>query len=480
MNLLLLRVKHKNMKIKVKKQSIQDLALVLLAGILLCYMGFYNRFPLVFPDCGTYIGSGCDLYIPLDRPIFYGLFVRHISLLTSLWLVIWAQGTLLALILFYYFKYLSGTARFRFYYVLYVTLITFFTAASFNVSQLIPDIFTPISILSLGLLLFAGNMKKRDIVMTSIIFVYSIAVHNSHLFINILLLLIFTIIYLFRKFRQQLTVFSLSLKRILFTWVMIIFSWLMVCTVNASLGAGFRNSGSGHVFMMSRLLNMGILELYLKENCLSHHYKICEYKDKMPWDFIWDWRNSPLYKFGDGWKSQEVKDEYNAIIRDILTTPRYCNIFIVKSIESTAKQFFCFSAGDGPYLDDKDNPAYTAIAGHYKVSLKEFLVSRQHGRELDLKMTETLQKYLLAISLFFCIAFLLFPRLAGKYKWIILFIILGMLMNAFICGTLSDVVERYQTRVVWLIPLPLILIMANREFFVPTIHRLFKKNNINN
>ena len=183
------------MKNFIRKQSLLDILLVLLCGMLLCYMGFVNAFPLMYPDCGTYILSGFTLKVPVDRPIFYGLFVRHISLQTSLWLVIWTQGILLALVVFYYFKYLSGTRLFRFYYLLCIAFLTFFTPASFNVSQLIPDIFAPVSILALGLLLFAGNMKKRDVVVTTVILVYALAVHNSHLFINVLLLLVFTIIY---------------------------------------------------------------------------------------------------------------------------------------------------------------------------------------------------------------------------------------------------------------------------------------------
>ena len=93
-------------KLRIKKQTILDILLILLGGIILCFMGFYNTFPYVYSDCGTYIGSGFSLKVPYDRPIFYGLFVRHVSLLTSLWLVILVQGLILSLILFYYFKYL--------------------------------------------------------------------------------------------------------------------------------------------------------------------------------------------------------------------------------------------------------------------------------------------------------------------------------------------------------------------------------------
>ena len=172
----------------ISKQSVIDFLLVLFSGIILCFMGFYNNFPYVYSDCGTYIGSGFDLKVPIDRPIFYGLFVRHASLMTSIWLVVLVQGLIVALSLFYFFKYLSGTTRFRLYYIAFIVLITFFTSASFHVSQLLPDVFTSVTILTLGLLLLAPKMSKRDIIMTSFMLILSISVHNSHFLISIALL----------------------------------------------------------------------------------------------------------------------------------------------------------------------------------------------------------------------------------------------------------------------------------------------------
>ena len=235
-------------KIQIRKQSILDSLLVLFGGIILCYMGFYNTFPYVFSDCGTYIGSGFELKVPIDRPIFYGLFIRHVSLLTSLWLVILVQGLILSLILFYFFKYLSGTSRFRIYYIAFIIFITFLTSASFHVSQLIPDIFTPVAILSLGLLLLVRNMKTRDVIITSIILIIAIAVHNSHFFIITILLLLFTFLFLIQKFRKKLSDLFISAGRLIYSWSLVIFTYLIICIVNSSLGAGFAMSRAGPVF----------------------------------------------------------------------------------------------------------------------------------------------------------------------------------------------------------------------------------------
>lgn len=458
-------------KIQIRKQSILDSLLVLFGGIILCYMGFYNTFPYVFSDCGTYIGSGFELKVPIDRPIFYGLFIRHVSLLTSLWLVILVQGLILSLILFYFFKYLSGTSRFRIYYIAFIIFITFLTSASFHVSQLIPDIFTPVAILSLGLLLLVRNMKTRDVIITSIILIIAIAVHNSHFFIITILLLLFTILFLIQKFRKKLSDLFISAGRLIYSWSLVILTYLIICTVNSSLGAGFAMSRAGPVFLISRMNDIGILEPYLRENCGKYHYRICEYKDKIPGDFLWDYSNSPLYKNG-GWESPQKLEEYSAIIKDILTSPQYGHLFLVRAVESSFTQFFCFSTGDAS-PQREGTPPYKAISVHFPASLKLYTNSHQWTQTLNFTVINEFQKYITGICLLFYLACFVYPSRTRKFNRVILFILAGMFINAFVCGTFSTIAERYQSRVIWLLPLPLFLILANKEFFLEKLRKVF-------
>jgi len=460
-------------KIQIRKQTILDSLLVLFGGIILCYMGFYNTFPYVYSDCGTYIGSGFELKVPIDRPIFYGLFIRHVSLLTSLWLVILVQGLILSLILFYFFKYLSGTSRFRIYYIAFIIFITFLTSASFHVSQLIPDIFTPIAILSLGLLLLVRNMKTRDVIITSIILIIAIAVHNSHFFIITILLLLFTFLFLIQKFRKKLSDLYISAGRLIYSWSLVIFTYLIICIVNLSLGAGFAMSRSGPVFLISRMNEIGILELYLRENCDKYHYMICEYKDKMPGSFLWDYSNSPLYKNG-GWESPKNLEEYSAIIKDILTSPKYGHLFFVSAVESSFTQFFCFSTGDAA-PQREGTPPYKAISVHFPASLKLYMNSHQWTHTLDFTFINEFQKYITGLCLMFYLICYVYPSRTRKFNRVILFILAGMFINAFVCGTFSTVTERYQSRVIWLLPLPLFLILANKEFFLEKLRKVFHK-----
>ena len=214
-----------------------NLLVILFGGIILCFMGYYNGYPFVFSDTGTYLESGFLNFVPIDRPIIYGLFARHVSLSDSLWLIIWAQGCILSLMIYYYFKYFSNCFNKRIPFIIYVFLITFLTGASINVSQLIPDVFTSVSLLALGLLIFANNLSKRDFIIITFFLVLGTAVHNSHYYNIALILLFLSGAWVVKKLRNKMIFFSL--KRLVYLWAILIFTNLSVCTVHASFGGGF-------------------------------------------------------------------------------------------------------------------------------------------------------------------------------------------------------------------------------------------------
>ena len=430
--------------------------LILIASLILCFMGFYNNYPLVFHDTGAYISSGFKLTVLVDRPIFYGLFIRHISLHENLWLVIWAQGFILSILIYHWFKYFCESPLKYYFFITTIFILTFFTGASANVSTLMPDVFTPIFILSMSLLLFTKNIGTRDTIIISIILLFSLCTHNSHIVISLLLLSSYSILLIFKRVRNYVVKEKkLFFKKIILVWGIILLAPITVSTVHWSIDGDFKMSKGGHVFMLNRLIDMGILPDYLEKNCASKKYKICEYKDQIPWDFIWD-TNSPLYKTG-GWEANT--SEYNAIIKDILTNPMYLKKFSIKVVESGFKQFFSFEAGDTPPLGSGTSPNY-AINTFFKDQQKEYWSTKQCTGKLDYRFLNQFQTILIGISLLFLTILIISP-IATKYKILIIFIISALFFNAIVTGGLSGVFPRYQSRVVWLIPMPLLIYIAD-------------------
>jgi hypothetical protein len=434
--------------------SWRSVVIVLVNSFLLSFMAFYNRFPLVFSDTGTYIRSGFKLVVPFDRPIFYGVFIKISSLSTSLFLTVFVQGLLLSLAIHLLFKYYVKDISKRYISELaFVVLISFFTGASINVSQLIPDVFTPITLIAFLLILLRTDLSRKDLVVCIVLFVVGVVCHNAHFVMITGGLVILSLLFSIRKTRNLMP--FLNVKKLVVLWVGIIVINLSAASFQNTIGGQFTASPGGHVFLMSRLLDLNIAQDYFNENCDENNYKICEYKDKIPADFLWNWE-SPLYKTG-GWHANEK--EYKSIIFGALTTPKYLGRFIVRTVESGIAQFFCFDAGGTP-VQREDSAPYIEVNKYFHSNLKEYLHSRQAFSALNFDFINACQKIIFAISMLFGVVLLLFGKADGL-KLLMLSIFLMLILNAFVSGGLSIVSERYQSRVFWMLLFPMVFYIAN-------------------
>ncbi len=429
---------------------------LIFSSLILCFMAFYNGYPLVYPDTGTYIRSGFEGFVPEDRPITYGLFIRHISLSESLWLVVFFQGLITALLVFYYFHYLlKQPFKIKLLaYLAYIGLITFFFGASVNVSQLIPDIFTSITILSIGLLLFAEKMKLRDKIVISFTLIFSISVHSSHLLIVAASLMVIVVFFVYEKIRKKATFFYNKSKRLIYITSLVVGSVLFTMSINYLYSGKSTYSRGGHVFLLARINDLGLLKDYLDHNCEKNDYKICQYRDKIPWDMLWD-PQSPLYLTG-GWEAN--KEEYRRLIVDILTTPKYLKLFIIRTFESSFKQFYTFDTGDTP-PQTMGSSVFGAIDQFYHETTKEYLGAFQNNNKLKYDEINRSQKVIFGFLLILFFAFYI-SDIEVKWKFLISFFLLTLYFNAAV-STISCIAPRFQGRVIWMLPLPAFIILLN-------------------
>ncbi|HXD92232.1 MAG TPA: hypothetical protein VNX01_03420 [Bacteroidia bacterium] len=436
------------------------IAILFLAAIISCYIGFINKYPLVYPDTGTYLHSGFSGQVPHDRTIFYGLFARHISLYASLWLVILAQGLLVCYMLYTTLGLFFKDEKRNYIFISSVLFLTLTTGFSYTVSILIPDIFSSIAILCLINLLLNNNLGKLQTIFISILFVFSITTHLSNIPILIILLLILVGIGIYKKVKKS--TFILPLKKLVLSLSLFVSSLLIIPTVHYLFDNKFQLANGSHVFMMNHLIETGILEDYLNTNCEHSNYKICNYKDELSWNFVWR-EDSPLYKTG-GWEVN--KTEYNAIIFDILTTPKYFILFVQKSIEYSFKQYFTFGISvNAPLLEH--SPPYGMINWFFKNSKTEYLSSLQNRSNLDVSFNNKIQEYIILTSMFFLFFILinssLRKHLGYKLKWMIAIVVIHGIISSIICANIATIDPRFQNRIVWLLPLCTIIVVI--KFF---------------
>jgi hypothetical protein len=443
------------------KLLVKNLLVLLSGSLLLSYFAFQNKFPLTYPDSGTYINSGFSNFFPEDRPVFYGWFIRHISLAHSLWLVAFAQAFLTSYVIFRFILAFFKPDSVYLKYFICLGFLTFTSAISEKVGMILPDFATPLLFLSLSVLVLDKKLPIPDAIILGIIFFFCTVVHLSHL-PTLILFSVLTTIFLFWK-KSLLPFFTL--KRTLISAIIFTASFFTIPTVNYQMSGHFSWSRSSHIFFMSRLNELGILQLYLDENCAENNYHICEYSGQLGgMDFIWDSEHSPAYKFG-GWDANQR--EYNTIINEILTQPSYLIRLLSANLWASWAQFFSYeialTAEGAPLVEGTS--AFNAIQHWFPHELNQYRMSGQNMQRIDFSSLNSRHQLLMGLSMVISLIFLFHVParrlLDHRIKLILVAFFNFAWANAFVCSALSTVCARYQNRISWVLPLILICILLD-------------------
>lgn len=432
------------------KNTIKYLLYVLAGTFCLMFDAIFNRFPLVYSDTSTYLASGFQLETPFDRPITYGLFLRFSSFNgLSLWLVICFQALLLSILIFMLVKLIAGEKKFLSLGILIILFLSLFTGLSWTVSQLMPDVFTPIALLSMVLILF-GTYSKTVRFLLYFLFLFSIAMHMSHVLLFGLILLL---IFLLKKYLQPKALYPRRNQRVAILFLLIFAS---IATMGSAIAK------SKHVFFMGALAEHGILKTYLDEHCAEKSYKLCAYKDSLPeraYDFVWD-EKSPFYKIG-GWK--DTKAEFNEIIHGTLTEPKYIGLHLKESVKATFDQLYHFGIGDGNGRFLEGTLLYERIGQYFPHELKAYSNSRQNQLQfVFMDFRNQVYTTIVILSTALLIVLMLFYRsaLQGNVKPILILLFLAVLLNAWDCGTFANAIDRFGCKMIWLVPMASLLALS--------------------
>ncbi len=424
------------------KDSLKFPIFVLIGSICFMLEALYNGFPLVYSDTSTYLASGFELETPFDRPITYGIFLRVASLNgLSLWLVIFAQALMVSFLIFCTTKLIFGEKSYKKTGLAVILFLSLFTGLSWTICQLIPDVFTPIAILCMILILL-GRCSTRKNLFLYILFTFSVATHLSHILLFVILLLLITFL---KNYLLPLSTYPNRARQLL---------TLSVLSILPVLIMGSALSKSKHIFFMGAMVEHGIAKTYLDDHCSEKQYQLCAYKDSLPdkaYQFVWD-EASPLYKMG-GWK--ETKSEFNEIISATLTQPKYIKLHIRESLKATYQQILRFGIGDGNGSFLEGTVLHERISKFAPNDLSLYSTSRQS--ESKLKFLDFKNKMLNAVVIICMLALCLFLvlRKINKPHLLSLTVItfLSILINAWDCGTFANAIDRLGCKTMWMIPM---------------------------
>jgi hypothetical protein len=319
-----------------------------------------------------------------------------------------------------------------------------------------PDIFTAILLLLVALYLHEKSGFLRNEVVYPILIFGVIAIHNSHfLIIAVLSVLLITGALLKKNYtvvRKALTMLTLAIG----------FFFLM-CNMNLNYGNKFTFSKGSHVFMITKFAETGILKAYLDDNCEKKHLKLCNFKDNIhpvSWIFLWD-DNSPLTVTG-GWDANEREDK--EIINDVFTTPKYATLFAQKSLIYTAKQLFTVGVPDITTIQGTNSMPYRMIAANFSDETGEYITAKQNSTGFHGDTCNIVYIFFFAVTSLIVLSFsgiMVSPGIRRIYSFVLIYLV----VNAFVSATFSTVLPRYQCRVFWLLPATNIIVIARHLYY---------------
>jgi hypothetical protein len=449
-----------------------DLFSILGGALILTYPALWNRFPIITSDSGTYILTALSDVIAFDRPVFYGYFIYWTDIYESLWLVVFTQNLLLSLMIRKTMKKFSPNFSFTGFFFVIITLTALTTAAWFS-CQIMTDVFTPLLLLSLSLLLIDRTMGIAEMIFLLLVFFFSCLVHYSHF---MLATTVVAAIALFKIIRRVHYFDQVPARRIIFTSCTIVLAIVLVPVHNYWKEGSFYFSKGSAILFTSKLVENGLLKKYLDAHCNDDPGPLCAFKDRLPeWGapFLYG-DQSPIHIIG----IDKAQAECNRINQRIALS--YPLPLLLMSLKGAAINLLRIDAGSGIQPYDQNSAPYYPIKMEDPTEFNQWMTSRQQGNQLHFQLLSIVQRIFIYGTLLILLFNLFNKNLVAGWNGSLIsfarFLLLALIINALITGALaSEHDDRYQTRIAWLVPF--VVLMQYQGVIVTGLTAYFQRWN---
>lgn len=413
--------------------------------LLFLAVALWNRFPLVFYDTGGYLAEGLERAFLPERSPVYSLLLLVAGGAFSLWPVVILQAAMTA-----YLIALTARAEVKGLslgaLIAAGAILMLATGIGWYVGQVEPDCMTALVVLGAYLLLFHGEfLGTGQSLIVAAITGLAVACHPSHLgLMGGLLVVAFVLKLIARdiglRILPALGAFALALA--------LIFASNYVLTRQLFL------SRSASVFVFARLMQDGIVKRLLDDTCPQSGYRLCGYKDRLKTRAdAWLWAPDSLFRAEGGFRGEH--EEETRIIADSIR--HYPLLQLVAAANDSVRQFFTFKTGDG--IESQEwvlKPVFEQAAPG---ELPAYLAAKQQHNGLRFATLNMIHVTVGMLSLL-GLALLLHDAVKRRH-WQELrlpgLVLTALIGNAIVCGTFSNPHDRYQSRLIWLPSLVLIL-----------------------
>lgn len=423
--------------------------------ILMLTPAIWNGFPIIFPDTGGYFTAPMLRELANGRSALYGLFLDA-GIPLAFWPAVLTQAAMMAWLVAVTLR-VNGLGGRPWLALGIVAMLCILTSLPWFAGQLMPDILFPAAALSLYLLVYGHALVGRwERIALGAVVAFAMASHMAAAGMCVAVVAAMAL--------THIRNFKLPRARMAFAAGAVAAGILIQPVSNAALTGSFAFTPGGANFLFGRLIEDGIVQRHLDDQCPDPTIKLCDYKGEMPDNadaWLW-WGGSPLYKMG-GWAAYEP--EAKRIISATLT--EYPLAHAATAIEAAVTQFLSFKT-EVRVVDNEHT--HWSIRDFAPQLYPALLAARQQAEPFDVTPLNALHVpagYLALTAMALAVIFRRRLAISDEANALCLILFAALAANAVICGVFSHPVDRYGGRLVLLAPFVVAVILARRAIHTP-------------
>ncbi len=431
-----------------------SLSLLLSVSVLL-FPALWNGFAVVYFDTGGYVERVLNMNLGFGRSFFYGFFLWLASLgwwsffgpvLVQAVFTVWVVHLLLRSHDLPCGPFETG---------LVCSGLGVATGISWYVSQLMPDLLVPLTVIVLWL--FASDWKGLNGMERAGLATIGLLGLLSHMSCMVLGMGLVAVLAMIssgnrkRRWFKQLTVAPPA--------VLVAASLILMPLLHGLILGKIGYTPGGPAFVYGRLVQDKIAQRWLAEHCPVPGIALCGLQERLPETgdaFLWN-NQSPFFDIG-GW-SGAADGELRYLVRESVASYPLSTAWT--SLVAAAEQLVMVQTGEG--LDKYHHAARgTFNNGLSRETASQFNTARQQQGEFTPLLFGVLSLLHVPIALvstcglLVVIAWGVMAR-RREIAGLAVFVCIAIAGNAFICGAMSGPHHRYQSRVVWLATLVVVM-----------------------
>jgi hypothetical protein len=425
----------------------------------MAWPAFYNGYPLIYPDSMSYLENGHLLSRALFlhrlsasygmRSFIYSLGVLPFHWNITPWPIVGLNALLSAYVIWLVVRSILPQQTIVSFFVLVVPLSAL-TSLGWFVSLVMPDIYGPLLYLCIYLLVFATeSLSRAERLVVALIAWWSVASHVTHLMLAAGLCA-FLALPLLVRWRSALP----RLRTIGLVAIIVGSAAVAHLALHTYLYGEPSLNGKRPPFLMARVLVDGPGREYLRQHCGDAKLVVCGYLTRLPADtddFLW--KLDGIWMTASPATQEELRREEMPLV--MATLRAYPREELRISAAHFWEQLLTFGLWDydaNAWVEQKFDKVLPGARSRY-------LQTRQARGKLPDEFSSSAQEWavIASLALIGVLAPLVLRRRTRRLIGLTAVVLFVIIANAFVTGVFSNVEDRYQSRVAWLLPLLAIL-----------------------